>query len=294
MRRAQGPGAPRRLRLEPRAPGARRQPAHLAQGARRDPQPAQQAGAPELMNALSGWINTLGWTLLHFVWQGLLVGALYALAGLALARQRAGVRYVAGLATLLVLAVLPLVTFWYLAPGSGGAGSDPVRAVLAPDMGGAAGGRAAAWVENWLPALVGLWLLGVTAFGTRYVVQYRRLGRLCREAAVPLGEWNERLRALCGRYGITRTVRLLQSAAIETPCLIGWLAPVIVLPASTLVGLTPAQVELVIAHELAHVRRLDYLVNALQIALETVLFYHPVVHWISRTVRHDREACCDD
>jgi TonB family protein len=69
---------------------------------------------------------------------------------------------------------------------------------------------------------------------------------------------------------------------------------VIVLPASTLIGLTPAQVELVIAHELAHVRRLDYLVNALQIALETVLFYHPVVHWISRSVRHDREACCDD
>jgi beta-lactamase regulating signal transducer with metallopeptidase domain len=245
------------------------------------------------MNALSGWINTLGWTLLHFVWQGLLVGALYALAGLALARQRASVRYAVGIATLVLLAALPVATFWYLAPGAGPAALDPVRAVLAPEF-SVGGTSPAAWVENWLPALVGFWVLGVAAFGTRYVVEYRRLTHLVREAAVPLQEWNDRLRVLCAKYGITRTVRLLQSAAIETPCLIGWIAPVIVLPASTLIGLTPAQVELVIAHELAHVRRLDYLVNALQIALETVLFYHPVVHWVSRNVRHDREACCDD
>ena len=85
---------------------------------------------------------------------------------------------------------------------------------------------------------------------------------------------------------MSRPVRLVRSAIVQTPSLIGWIAPVIVLPASVLVGLTPRQIELVIAHELGHVRRWDYAVNLLQIALESVLFYHPVVHCISRVVRH--------
>src|SRR5262249_62123234 len=74
----------------------------------------------------------------------------------------------------------------------------------------------------------------------------------------------------------------------------GWLHPVILLPASTLTGLSPGQIESILAHELAHIRRHDYLVNLLQSLVETLLFYHPGVWWVSRRIREERELCCDD
>jgi uncharacterized protein involved in exopolysaccharide biosynthesis len=89
-------------------------------------------------------------------------------------------------------------------------------------------------------------------------------------------------------------VRLLKSALVEVPTVIGWVRPVILLPAATLAGLTPGQLETILAHELAHVRRLDYVVNAFQCLVEALMFYHPVAWWISRCIREERENCCDD
>ena len=89
-------------------------------------------------------------------------------------------------------------------------------------------------------------------------------------------------------------VRLLESALVEVPTLIGWLRPTILVPASVFIGLTPDQLEAILAHELAHVRRYDYLVNLFQTVIETILFYHPAVWWISRKLREERENCCDD
>ena len=103
-----------------------------------------------------------------------------------------------------------------------------------------------------------------------------------------------RLIELRQRFGILRPVRLLASFAVATPTLIGWLKPTILLPASLLSGFSPEQIELILAHELAHVRRYDYIANLVQVIVETLLFYHPVVHWICADVRQQREQCCDD
>lgn len=242
------------------------------------------------------WVHAIGWTLLHFLWQGALVGAVYGVARLMLARSRPQHRYAAGLAALGTLAVLPAVTLWRLAPTTanvvGGAGGEVALGGIAAGSTGLA--TVGPDIEPWLPWLVGAWLLGVAAFSLRALYQYARLQRLCRREAEPLLAWEGRLAELCRRFGVTRPVRLLKSAIVQTPSLIGWITPTIVLPSSVLVGLTPQQIELVIAHELGHIRRWDYAVNLLQIALETTLFYHPVVHWISREVREEREACCDD
>ena len=99
---------------------------------------------------------------------------------------------------------------------------------------------------------------------------------------------------MCQRFGLWRPVRLLASAKVDTPMLIGWIKPVILLPLSMLSGFSTHQIELIIAHELGHVRRWDYLANLVQVVIEVLLFYHPVVHWISRDVRNARENCCDD
>lgn len=101
-------------------------------------------------------------------------------------------------------------------------------------------------------------------------------------------------RRVAGRLALDRVVGVFESSAVTVPVMIGWMKPVVLLPAAALAGLSMMQVEALLAHELAHVRRHDYLVNLLQSAVETLLFYHPAVWFISRRMRIDREHCCDD
>jgi GWxTD domain-containing protein len=96
------------------------------------------------------------------------------------------------------------------------------------------------------------------------------------------------------RLKITQTVGIVYSAAVQVPTVIGWLRPMVLIPLSALVGLSTSQLQALLAHELAHVRRNDYLVNILQSVVETLLFYHPAVWWISKQIRKERENCCDD
>ena len=145
------------------------------------------------------------------------------------------------------------------------------------------------------PWLATIWLLGVAFFSARltrgcWCVRNIRI----RDNEPVEAAWMETLNDLRCRLGVSRPVQLLKSALVEVPTVIGWLRPVILVPAATVSGLTPGQLEALLAHELAHVRRLDYLVNAFQCLVETLMFYHPIVWWISRYVREERENCCDD
>ncbi|HST28801.1 MAG TPA: TonB family protein [Rudaea sp.] len=235
-------------------------------------------------------IDALGAVLLHFLWQGAAVGLLYFLLRPLCAN--AGTRYRLGLCLLAVLALCPLVTLAWLWPTAGAAaptaGSfDSVAAVAAQEL--------PHWqLRSLMPWLVALWFCGVLAIAARSLWQWRNLQRLVRSASRPGAAWEARMAHLRARFGVMRSVRLLSSVRVVTPMLVGWIKPVILLPASLLSGFPPQQVELIIAHELGHIRRWDYLANLAQVVLETVLFYHPVVHWISRDVRNAREECCDD
>lgn len=146
-----------------------------------------------------------------------------------------------------------------------------------------------------LPWLVGGWCIGVLALSGYHLGGWAQARRLVRSGTRPApAAWQERLARLATRLRVTRPVRLLESTRVVVPAVVGWLRPVVLVPASALSGLPVAQLEAVLAHELAHVRRHDYLVNLLQSAVETLLFYHPAVWWVSRQVRTDREDCCDD
>jgi GWxTD domain-containing protein len=94
--------------------------------------------------------------------------------------------------------------------------------------------------------------------------------------------------------GIVRPVRLMHSAMVQVPTVIGWLRPVVLIPVGCLTGMSQVQIAAIFAHELAHIRRHDYLVSVLQSVVEAVLFYHPAVWWVSKQVRKEREDCCDD
>ena len=238
-------------------------------------------------------IDAVGWTLLHFLWQGAAIGLAYRVLQ-PLARSVTA-RYRLGMGFLIALFACPLLTLAYFWPqhaaraAAAAMALDPV-AVTASSASAVAG----AGFEALLPWLVAAWFVGATLIAIRAFAHWRRLAWLVRHAAIPLPDCAEVLAKLCRRFGVSQQVRLLGSMGIDTPMLVGWLRPVILLPISMLSGFTPQQVELIIAHELGHVRRWDYLANLLQVIIETVLFYHPVVHWISRDVRDARESCCDD
>jgi TonB family protein len=112
-----------------------------------------------------------------------------------------------------------------------------------------------------------------------------------RMIASPLRDTLDRI---ADELGVKRHVQFFESSLVDVPTVIGWLRPTILVPASALAGLAPSQMEAILAHELAHIRRFDYLVNGLQNVVETVLFYHPAVWWVSGEMRREREHCCDD
>jgi beta-lactamase regulating signal transducer with metallopeptidase domain len=150
-------------------------------------------------------------------------------------------------------------------------------------------------IANALPGIVALWGAGVLVLSIRYLGGWRVVRRMDRSARPLLdADVSSRLARLLRRMRVTRPVRLLESAMVEVPTVVGWLRPAILLPAATIAGLSPEQLEAILAHELAHVRRHDYLASLLQSAVETVLFYHPAVWWVSHRMRVERELCCDD
>ncbi len=163
---------------------------------------------------------------------------------------------------------------------------------------GREGDSAVAWLDRIaaaLPWLVTTWLIGVFGLSIRLAVGWRAVHRLRRRASLPAdGAWHAVLSRLCDRLHIRSSVKVLESGLVDVPTMIGWLRPVILWPPALLAGLSIDQFEALLAHELAHVRRHDYLVNLLQTAIETLLFYHPAVWWLSRRIRHERECCCDD
>jgi beta-lactamase regulating signal transducer with metallopeptidase domain len=233
--------------------------------------------------------RALGWTLVHTLWQGALVATAYAAFRGLVRGHDVRLRYAGGLVALALMLFLPLATLWRLLVD----GAAPAAAGAALAAGAGASGWSAR-IEARLPLVVLAWGLGVLAMGLREAWRYRAVRALLLGSAVDLDDWTARAARIAGQLRVSRPVRVVSSTLARTPSLVGWLKPVVVLPASALLALSPRQLEMVIAHELAHVRRGDYLVNLLQVAVETLLFHHPAVHWISREVRELREACCDD
>lgn len=246
------------------------------------------------------WVERLGLTLIHFLWQGALIAALYAAARIWTTRPNT--RYILACVASATMMAAPLVTWSLMRP------SDVVPASmhLIDRVPLAASTTAAATVTlpettsnahsiPFLPWIVAVWFVGAIAFWTRLICAWIIAARLRSVLVRPAPpEWQQTLSRLKARVGVTRPVRLLISALIQTPAVIGWLRPVLLVPVGALAGLPPEQVEALLIHELAHIRRHDYLVNILQSIAEALLFYHPAVWWVSGHIRTERELCCDD
>ncbi|MBA2590204.1 MAG: M48 family metalloprotease [Alphaproteobacteria bacterium] len=236
-------------------------------------------------------LQALGWTLAHFLWQGTLIAMLAAIA-MGQCRQPAA-RYAAGVAGMALMLAAPVATFLAVNGMSGPLGLTVIfRQASSPLTGLVLQGPLASHLDI-LPWLTQAWFCGVLFFSLRgglVVLERRR-----RRQSVPA---SAKVVALCGtlqrRLGLRRTIRTLECDWLQAPAVIGWLRPVLLLPVTALTGFTPEQLAAVIAHELAHIRRHDALVNLFQILAETLLFYHPAVWWLNRRIRAAREICCDE
>jgi len=252
-------------------------------------------------------IFVVAWALVHFIWQGAIAGL--AAAGLLslLKNGRATIRYTVAAGFLFLMAALPIATAVRLAslPATGPTFVEAPFRQTSPFSPGGSGGRlgeegrgdeglSATIPFPVLPWVFSLWLAGVAVLSIYHLGGWRVARRLSCQGRVPGERLELMVRDLCRRLRIDRAVILLESATVSVPSVIGVLRPVLLVPASTLAGLSPRQLEAILAHELAHVRRHDYLVNLFQTAIETLLFYHPAVWWVSAQVRRERESCCDD
>jgi len=242
-------------------------------------------------------IDALGWALIHFLWQGALIAILAGLANAVLRRRSPNARYLVSCAALVFMLVVPLVTFMalYADADSNPPPLQPAAVAASTFHGPVQGASAQPDAPVYMPWLVRIWLCGVALLSVRSLGGWIVAQRLRRWKISTASEAIQRsVRRLSNRLAIQRTVRVFESAVTEIPGVIGWIRPVILLPASAITALSPEQIELLLAHELAHIRRYDYLVNLVQTAIETVLFYHPAVWWIGSQIRAEREHCCDD
>lgn len=251
-------------------------------------------------------IRVFGWSLLHFIWEGTIVAALLAAALKLLSGRSPQLRYVIACCALALMTVLPLITFGYLATRPHALDPAITYSVLLKrpviELQGNFNGAADSWLnqiaaslDRCLPWILTTWFTGVLLFLCRLnigLLVARRMKTVATQAAS--AELQLMFHHLKHRLGITRTIRLANSALVQVPIVIGWLRPVVLVPIGCLTGLAPNQIEAILAHELAHIQRHDYLVSVLQSFVEAVLFYHPAVWWVSKQVRIEREDCCDD
>jgi beta-lactamase regulating signal transducer with metallopeptidase domain len=255
--------------------------------------------------------EAIGWALFHSLWQGAIIGLLLYVLLKQLTGQSSNVRYLVSCSALALLVILPVLTAFeglrsttvYVPYElSASAGVERIQHESAtPIIGGAAEAEASQWLErargivaSSLELIVLAWTLGVVLLSARLLAGWTRLRKLTGENKRAPEHLLRTLNAIADKLEIWKPIRLVQSKAVEVPMVIGWLEPVILLPVTALTGLSPQQLETILAHELAHVRRHDYLVNLGQTLIETLLFYHPATWWISRQVRIERENCCDD
>jgi beta-lactamase regulating signal transducer with metallopeptidase domain len=266
------------------------------------------------MNGISSLLGSaigqaIGWALLHLLWQGVLVAAILAATLALLSKQSANARYLASCGALALLVLLGAATAYRSYEGSGelgvGSGSGAVFAPAsaanpAPDIADSNTPLPTPhplinYTKSHLPQIVLVWLSGVLLLSVRLLFGWLRAHSIAKKnAADAAPEWQRSARRLAQALKLRRAVQLLESAAVEVPTVIGWLRPVVLLPATSLTGLSTEQMEMILAHELAHIRRNDFFVNLMQAVVETLLFYHPAVWWISNRIRVEREHCCDD
>jgi uncharacterized protein (TIGR03435 family) len=244
-------------------------------------------------------VQALGRALLHFIWQGSLLALFLWIVKTIAPSSAARLRYRVASLIMLTMPIALIVTATWKSL------SEPGRAAAVPRLSMQAPAATLEQLVYYAPPasaphagilgwVVCIWMIGVLLLSARLAGGWMGVRKLKRGASLAGAELEDIVKGLKRRLRVSAPVRLCTSATVRVPTAIGWLRPYILLPVTALTGLSEAQIAAILAHELAHISRRDYLLNSLQTAIETVLFYHPAVWWVGRQMRLEREHCCDD
>ncbi|NQY86690.1 MAG: M56 family metallopeptidase [Colwellia sp.] len=249
------------------------------------------------------FLTSLSLTLLHFLWQGLLVAAVLKSALLIFNNNKPQFRYALSALAMSANLLLPIITFAIIYQTESSfvntiansfALSEFIQELKQPDA-FFSYNKLIALLPSLLPYIAIFWLATITLLAGKLLLEIYNVNNLPQQNAVaPSQKLQTRFNQLAKQIQLTIAPRLLISLKVDVPMAIGWLKPVVLLPASMVSGLSMPQLEMLLLHELAHIRRHDYLVNFFQTLIEILLFFHPAVHWVSKQMRNEREYCSDD
>ena len=245
--------------------------------------------------ATQALIGSIGWTLLHFIWQGALLGCATALALAVMRKARPEHRYTVACTALLLCLAWPALELYARIAGSHGADHAGVRIAgqLLLTAAGPADAGMLGYLQGKLLWIVGFWAVCAAALALRMALGLLWVGRVAHQHGSD-PRWQACVSRLATEFGVAREVRLRVVRDLASPITAGWWRPVVLVPASLISGMPPDLLEALLAHEMGHVKRFDYLVNLGQNVVETLLFYHPAVWWISGRIRVEREQIADD
>ena len=252
-------------------------------------------------------LYSLALTLLHFLWQGLLIALVLKSVLILVSKNRSLLRYSAASFAMLISLITPLLTFYVIYASTTNEAlaisNQPQLAYLINEL-----SSQSIWFDYQalmsvlpefltyiLPYISMVWFVVVLFLALKLCIELNNVNQLPKKGSVePSSELSNRFKILSEQIGLMKVPKLLISLHVDVPMVIGWLKPVVLLPASMVTGLNTSQLEMLILHELAHIRRHDYVVNFLQTIVEILFFFHPSVHWISKQMRNEREYCSDD
>ncbi len=256
------------------------------------------------------FIKAIGWTIFHSLWQGAITSILLAGMLLLTRTSNSRLRYILSAAALFFMFGISIITFTQVYTSSThvfsglmdasigtsnsiGTTNLTVQSVINsnPDL----IETVTSYFAKQMPLIVTLWFFGFLVFSFRFVGGVVHVQNLRRDGIKTLDDfWIYRLRELSEKFGLNKLVQIFESSKVKVPATIGYIKPVILLPLGMISGLPQDQVEAIIIHELAHIKRYDFLINLFQAFIETLFFYHPVIWWISSTMKNERENRCDD
>ena len=240
-----------------------------------------------MINSEADMLFALGGTVLHFLWQGTVIGLIAALLIRGLRQSSAEARYAVALGSSVICLIVFLITFFGLVNNVPNSGRELVLTTgLMPSLN---------YSENLQPIAALIWGIGAGFLMARFAFHWLWSQRLrTRMVANPDGQWLDIFDELKTQLSISKSVKMLKSGLAQTPMVVGWISPVVLVPAAPFASLSPEQMRMILAHELMHIRRYDHWVNQFQALVEIILFFHPAIWWLSRQMRIEREYCCDD
>jgi len=266
-----------------------------------------------MLSSIKSLAEPVSWAILHSLWQGALVVAVLTIALIVLRKKNPNIRYAVSCLALAVVFAMFIGTVFYLNSenktvtnytdvhnsnniipadsefDNSETGIMPATQLVKTNP------TILHKLESYIPQIFQFWMLGMLMFSIYHIIGWKKTRRLTKAGTEQLPQkWQHRISNLCYQLGIKHQVHIVKSSLVHLPCVIGWIKPVVLIPMQVLSGLSDDQLEMIIIHELAHIRRLDCLVNYLQAATETLMYFNPAVWWISKQIHTERELCCDD